>query len=66
MIKNVLSDIGGIGVYGIVSICLFFAVFTGMLIRVCRMKKSFAQNMSALPLNDGEKKSEVKGISHES
>ena len=65
MIKNVLSDIGGVGLYGVISISLFFAVFTGMLIWVCGMKKSFAKNMSALPLNDGEKKSDRKGTSHE-
>jgi len=65
MIKNVLSDIGGIGLYGIVSICLFLAVFTGMLIWAFRMKKPFAQKMSACPLHDGETKSNRKGISHE-
>lgn len=65
MIKNVLSEIGGIGLYGVISICLFFAVFTGMLVWACRMKKQFAQNMSALPLNDGEKPSVAKGESHE-
>lgn len=65
MIKNVLSDIGGVGLYGVISICLFFAVFTGMLIWAFRMKKQFAQSMSALPLNDGEKKSNRKGTSHE-
>jgi hypothetical protein len=65
MIKNVLCDIGGIGIYGIISICLFFAVFTGMLIWAFRMKKSFAQKMSAVPLDDGETKSPAKGITHE-
>ena len=65
MIKNVISDIGGIGLYGIVSICLFFAVFIGMLIWAFRMKKSFAQKMSASPLDDGELKSNRRGISHE-
>ena len=65
MIKNVLSDIGGVGLYGVISISLFFAVFIGMLLWVCGMKKSFTQRMSALPLNDGEKKSDRKGTSHE-
>jgi hypothetical protein len=27
MIKNVLTHTGGIALYGIISICLFFAVF---------------------------------------
>jgi hypothetical protein len=65
MIKNVLSDIGGVGLYGIISISLFFVVFTGMLIWACRMKKSMVESLSVLPLNDGEKQSEVKGNSHE-
>jgi hypothetical protein len=65
MIKNVLSDIGGIGLYGVVSICLFFAVFTGMLIWAIRMKKAVAQEMSACPLHDGELKSSRKGEAHE-
>ena len=65
MIKNVLSDIGGVGLYGVISISLFFAVFIGMLIWVFSMKKTFARKMSALPLNDGEKKSARKGTAHE-
>lgn len=65
MIKNVLSDIGGVGIYGVISISLFFAVFTGMLIWALRMKKSFTKSMSALPLNDGEKKPKQKGAAHE-
>lgn len=65
MIKNVLSDIGGVGLYGVISISLFFAVFIGMLIWTFSMKKTFAQKMSALPLNDGEKTSDRKGNAHE-
>ena len=65
MIKNVLSEIGGVGVYGVISISLFFTVFIGMLVWVWAMKKSFAQTMSALPLDDGEIKSDRKGTAHE-
>ena len=65
MIKNVVSEIGGIGLYGVISICLFFAVFTGMLIWAMRMKKTVAQKMSACPLHDGELKVSQKGVSHE-
>ena len=65
MIKNVLSDIGGVGLYGVISISLFFTVFLGMLIWVGLMKKSFAQRMSALPLHDGEIKPDRKGTSNE-
>ncbi|MEW6305293.1 MAG: cbb3-type cytochrome c oxidase subunit 3 [Verrucomicrobiota bacterium] len=55
MIKNVLSDIGGVGIYGVISICLFFTVFTGALVWACRLKKSFLDSMSALPLKDEPK-----------
>jgi len=65
MIKNVLSDIGGVGLYGVISISLFFAVFIGMLLWTFSMKKAFAQKMSALPLHDGEKQNDQKGSSHE-
>lgn len=63
MIKNVLSDIGGVGLYGVISICLFFAVFTGALFLSLRMKKSQADHLGALPLHDGEPTQ--KGVSHE-
>ena len=32
MVENVLSRMGGVGMYGIISICLFFAVFIGVLV----------------------------------
>ncbi|MFA6546063.1 MAG: hypothetical protein WCS99_16715 [Limisphaerales bacterium] len=63
MIKNALTDIGGIGIYGVISICLFFAVFTGALFLTLRMKKSFADKMSSLPLDDGDNTD--KGVPHE-
>jgi hypothetical protein len=65
MIQNVLRDIGGVGIYGVVSICLFFAVFTGSVVLSVCMKKSVAEKISALPLEDGEQVSARKGVSHE-
>lgn len=53
MIKNVLSDIGGVGVYGVISICLFFTVFTGSLIWSLLLKKADLDSRSVLPLDDG-------------
>jgi len=53
MIKNVLEHIGGIGNYGVISICLFFAVFLGAVFLAVRMKKSEADARSTLPLDDG-------------
>lgn len=54
MIKNVLSHIGGVEVYGVISICLFFAVFSVAVVLALRMKKSVVARMSALPLDDGQ------------
>jgi hypothetical protein len=52
MIKNVLTHIGGIGIYGIISICLFFAVFVGVLIWALTLKQSYLNSMRRLPLED--------------
>ncbi len=56
MIKNVLEQIGGIGIYGVISVCLFFVVFTGALLWALLRRKSFCQAMSALPLEDDEQR----------
>jgi hypothetical protein len=53
MIKNVVQDIGGVGLYGIISLCLFFTVFTGALLWACLHNRAFCKTMSDLPLNDG-------------
>jgi len=53
MIENVLHKIGGVGIFGIVSICLFFAFFTGMLIWAAFLKRPYLHSMRDLPL-DGE------------
>jgi hypothetical protein len=52
MIQNVLRALGGVEMYGIISVCLFFAVFVAALIFAFTRKKPFCQNMSALPLDD--------------
>ncbi len=54
MIKNVVEHIGGIGLYGIISVSLFFAFFIGMLIWAFRLKKSYLDAMRELPLEGGE------------
>ena len=54
MIKNVLSNIGGIEAYGVISVCLFFTVFTVAVLLALRMKRSVVQRMGALPLDDAQ------------
>jgi hypothetical protein len=52
MIKNVLTHIGGIGLYGVISICLFFAVFVGVLLWAFTLKSGYLNSMRRLPLED--------------
>lgn len=59
MIRNVLTDIGGIGLYGVISICLFFIVFSGAVIWACLLRKPHLNEMSRLPLDDGSGKTSI-------
>jgi cytochrome c oxidase cbb3-type subunit 4 len=52
MIKNVLTHIGGIEAYGIISISLFFVFFTGMLIWAFRLDRRDLDAIGRLPLGD--------------
>lgn len=52
MIANVLRSIGGIGLYGVVSILLFFTVFSGALIWTLSRRRPLMDAMAALPLAD--------------
>ena len=56
MIQNTLKEVGGIGLFGVVSICLFCLVFTGVIIRACFLSKATADSLGSLPLNDGTRK----------
>ena len=55
MIQNVIRDMGGVAIFGVISVCLFFAVFTGALLWALAQRKSFCDKMRALPLDDGTK-----------
>jgi cbb3-type cytochrome oxidase subunit 3 len=50
MFRAILSELGGIGVYGILSTLLFFACFIGIVVWVVRMKKRDVDHMKHLPL----------------
>jgi hypothetical protein len=60
MEQKVISGINGVGIYGIISICVFFVFFTVMLLWACRLKKKHIQHMEDLPLDGGEKNSTDK------
>jgi hypothetical protein len=63
MIKNVLSDMGGVGLYGVISVCLFFIVFTGAMIWTFAQRKSLMDSMGALPLAEDRNAEPVAGDS---
>ena len=52
MIRNVLSNLGGVGLYGVVSICLFFGIFSVAVLVALLARRQFLTRMSALPLAD--------------
>ncbi len=52
MLENVLSKMGGVGMYGVISVILFFAVFVGVLVWMIGLKKSYIEQMRELPLED--------------
>jgi hypothetical protein len=51
MIENVMNKIGGVGMFGVISICIFFAFFTGMLVWLVCLKESYLESMCELPLD---------------
>ena len=63
MIQNVIREMGGIAVFGVISVCLFFAVFTGAAIYAFAQRKAYCDRMRALPLEDGS--DETEGFPHE-
>ncbi len=50
MIKNVLLDIGGVGIYGIIALSIFFLFFSGMLMWVLSLKKGYLNQAGSMPL----------------
>lgn len=63
MIENTLRSLGGVGLYGIISVCLFFSFFTGMLLWAARLKKPYLNSMQSLPLNE-EPEHEARATKH--
>ena len=53
MFKNILNHLG-IENYGIISICLFFAVFVVALLWALFQRQSLIEHMETLPLDGGE------------
>jgi hypothetical protein len=56
MEQKVICGIEGVGIYGVISIVIFFVFFTGAFLWVISLKKNYVQHMQDLPLDDSEKK----------
>jgi cytochrome c oxidase cbb3-type subunit III len=50
MLENVLGKMGGVGMYGVISVILFFVLFIGVLVWMIGLKKSYLEEMRELPL----------------
>jgi type II secretory pathway component PulF len=54
MLSKVLSDIGNVSIYPVVTLVIFFSIFMLMLIMVLRGDKAQYAKMAALPLEEGQ------------
>lgn len=61
MIKNALQEVGGLGVYALTSLLLFFGVFTGALVFTFIQRASLCRKMESLPLEDEPTPQSKKG-----
>jgi hypothetical protein len=52
MYKEILTGIAGIHMFPVISLVLFVAVFTVMLVRVVMMDRARAAQFAALPFQD--------------
>jgi cbb3-type cytochrome oxidase subunit 3 len=61
MHKEVLRAIEGIGLYPVISLIVFFLFFTTVFLWVVRIRKADAKKMAAMPLDDGDTPTPLKG-----
>lgn len=54
MFKHYFELIEGVAIYPIISLTLFFLVFTSMLVWASRISKKYVENMSQMPLESDE------------
>jgi len=65
MIHSLLKHLGGIQQYGIFSLCLFCAIFLGVLVWAFAQKKSHLEYMSRVALDRDQENSDIEKDSHE-
>jgi hypothetical protein len=54
MEEKIICSMNGVAIYGIISICIFVAFFTGMLLWAFTKKANYLDKMGKLPLDSGE------------
>jgi len=52
MYQDILQRIEGIGIFPLISLLLFVAVFSVVLVRVFRLDRAQADRFAALPIDD--------------
>jgi len=55
MEEKVICGLDGVGIYGVISICIFVAFFTGMLVWAFTKKPNYLDKVGQLPLHRGQK-----------
>jgi len=50
MFKHIFETVAGIATLPMISLCLFFLIFIGMVIWVLKLDKTFVEKMAKLPL----------------
>jgi hypothetical protein len=60
MEEKIICSMSGVGIYGVISICIFVVFFTGTFLWAFSLKKNYLNHMQDLPLDGGEKNSTDK------
>jgi hypothetical protein len=63
MEEKVVSSLSGVGIYGVISICIFVVFFLAVLAWVIFLKKPYLQTMRSLPLEPGEAAGPARSLS---
>lgn len=54
IVINTLEQIGGVEIYPIISLVLFFILFSAMIYLVMTSKKEYINEMKNMPFDDGD------------
>ena len=54
MEEKIICSMDGVAIYGNISICIFVAFFSGMLLWAFTKKAGYLNQMASLPLDGGE------------